>query len=86
MHERETERSESRTSVPVRSRVRAAGESAMSGSGTRAVCNDADDDGFGKRAVRGAVERGWMWVLPERDDDHLSGIRVGDGYPAAEAR
>ena len=50
----------------VRYRMRAASESAVcDSSGGTAVCGDADDDRSDKRAVRSAVESGWMRVLPE---------------------
>ena len=40
------------------------------------VCDDADDNRSSERVVRGAVEPAGMRVLPERDDDDLSGIHV----------
>src|SRR5215471_16938619 len=70
----------------LRSRVRAASESAMPDSSTRDVRDDTDDDGSSECVVRGAVESGWMWILPERDDDDLSRVHVGDGSTVAEAR
>ena len=68
------------------SRLRAASESIVSGGGARSVCDHADDDGVGKRAVRGATEPGRVRVLPERDDGNLSGLHDGDRSTAAEER
>ena len=48
------------------------------------VCGDADDDGVSERVVRGAVESGWVRILPERSNADLSGLEVRGGNPAAE--
>ena len=64
----------------------AACEPDMPDGSARDVCDDADDDGFGKCVVRGAVESGWMRVLPERDDDDLSRIHVRDRDTVAAGR
>ena len=48
------------------------------------VCGDADDDGVSELVVRGAVEPGWLRILPERSNDDLSGIPDRDGNTAAE--
>src|ERR1700675_3632583 len=42
--------------------------------------------GHSGRAVRGAVESGWMWILPERSNDHLPGVPDGDRDTATTAR
>src|SRR6188474_605875 len=57
----------------------------MHNGGGWSVCNDADDDGVGKCAVRGTVELSRVWVLPERSNAHMSGICRGHRSTAAEA-
>jgi hypothetical protein len=54
--------------------VRAAGKRDLSSGEYPGVCDNTVDDRVGECVVRGAVESGWMRILPERSDDHLSGI------------
>jgi len=72
--------------MSVRSGMCATCESDMHDSSDGNVCDDADDDGVGERAVRGAAEPGRMRIPPERDDDNLSGIPDGDGDTATTTR
>src|SRR5215470_17067278 len=70
----------------LRSRMRAAGEPAMPDGSAGDVCDDADDDWISERVVRSAVESAGMRVLPERGDDSLFRIHVGDRYTVAAQR
>src|SRR5882672_11289491 len=62
------------------------GDSDVAGERARDGGDDADDDRSSKRVVRGEPESGGMRVLAERDDDHLPGIPVRDGYTATTTR
>jgi hypothetical protein len=85
VYKRKAEGSEPREGMLLRSRMLSAGEPLLSGGSTWYVRDDTVDLRDCKCVVRSAVKFSWMRILPERDDDDLSGVRVSDGNTVAAA-